>query len=209
MVPQFVFVVPMWDHETIDVINKYASPSPWAAPEIIKIHEDPYDGRRVWNKRRYEHMVHIRNLLLRRVKQINPEFFWSLDSDVLPREDSLVEALRVFGNYDCSAVGMHLYLSMNGRKNSSKGQLANGRLYAELYETELENSYPADVVMASVLMGPRAYKVDYCLDDQGEDVGWSKACKEKDVRFMWAGKALCKHVYKPELLNEIDKRVGF
>ena len=103
---------------------------------------------------------------------------------------------------------MHLYLSANGRQNSSKGQLNNGRLYAALYETELENSYQADVVMASVLMGPRAYQVDYQMDDQGEDVGWSKACKERNVRLMWAGKALCKHVYRPELLNDSRQASG-
>jgi hypothetical protein len=211
LMPHFVFVVPPGDRETKDVIRDSVARSslrPYC--EMLIDNTPPPPPVRRWNRQRFEQMVVLRNQLLKRVRQIGPSYFWSLDSDMLCHYRALAEAREVLDTKDCSAVGMHAYMSMVGREHGSKRQLIGEKSgNARVHDSELGNVYPADVVMASVLMGPKAYLVDYQMDLDGEDTGWAKACKAKGLRFMWAGNALCKHILEPEMLDREDWRVGF
>jgi hypothetical protein len=205
--PEFVFVVPEWDKKTIWEINDCTG----GYVDMIKVDEPPLPDHRNWGPTRVTHLVELRNSLLRRVRQIGPQYFWSLDSDILPRKDALVNALEVFDKRGVDAVGMHLYMSMIGRHHGSKGFLSPGNQLTtrKVEETQLQGVYPTDVVMGSFVARPAAYKIDYQFNKEGEDVGWAIACRDEGLKFMWDARALCKHVMNPANLDKVDERVGF
>lgn len=212
LVPEFVFVVPKEDTADQEVIKQCCGDVKKGGfkVDIIETEEPPRPPRRTWSASRYQHMVILRNTLLRRVRQIGPTYFWSIDSDILAAPDALMYAKAVIDTRDCSAVGMHLYLSMVGRFHSSRAEIVNNHLCnRQVHESMFEGTYPTDAVMASVLMGPKAYNVDYQFHDEGEDVGYSVAAREAGLHFLWCGKALCKHCMEPDALNKFDNRVGF
>lgn len=69
--------------------------------------------------------------------------------------------------------------------------------------------FKVDVIMAIKLMKPQAYNVDYAADTRGEDIGWSINCRNEGLKLGWDGRVTNKHVMLPELLEPVDKRVGF
>jgi hypothetical protein len=63
--------------------------------------------------------------------------------------------------------------------------------------------------MAGVLMGPRAYAIDYRYDTSGEDVRWALNAKAAGVGLWWCASARAKHIMSPEGLDLVDPRVGW
>jgi hypothetical protein len=217
--PEFVFVVPKWDEDTKECISTCldAGANMWKF-DVIETDEPHVPERRephpggYWSRQRLEGMVELRNQLLRRVRQIAPRFFWSLDSDILPAPNALAHAVNSAELHpDCGAVGMHTYMSETGlRIDASRAQLVGNALRGrQVYDSELEGDYPTDVVMGAIVMKPAAYNIDYSYNFQGEDVGWAINCHAAGVKFRWCAPALCKHVMNRGMLNTIDRRIGF
>lgn len=196
----FVFAVPSWDRDTQEVIRGC---KPTA--EIIETKEPQRIDQRTWNSARYEHMAMLRNTVLKAVREIGPEAFWSLDSDILPRQDALVFLLEGLETFD--AVGGHTWMTPLGKDCPSyaglKGDQLVGRIDQEV------GCFPVDVIMATKLMAPAAYDVDYEGHLMGEDVGWSKACARAGVRLGWQAQAIHKHVMSQNALNTFDWRAGW
>jgi hypothetical protein len=161
------------------------------------------DERR-WNPPRYQQMVELRNQLLGAVRDQSPDLFLSLDSDILLHPDQLklmIECLDRFG-----AVGGRCYMTSSGTRFPSWGRLTRD---GNLQRSDSDGTFPVDVIMAIKLMTPAAYNIDYVLDIQGEDIGWSRAATRAGVRLGWDGRTIAKHVLAPHLLTPRDPRVGF
>lgn len=202
--PTYIFVGdPTSDAETFDIIKARA---PEALIGVV-VDGRPTD-RRQWNWRRYARMAELRNLLLSGVRREAPQAFLSLDSDILLHPDSLPPMLAQLDSFGGSygAVGGKCYLSKTGTKAPSWGKLSRSN---KLQRQEASGIMRVDVLMAIKLMGPRAYAVDYQPDTEGEDIGWSKACREAGVALGWVGTVVSKHVMDPSLLDVIDPRVGW
>lgn len=201
--PTFVFVVGDSVDDTFDVISEYSSGyDVW----VRHVSEKPELGQqRVWNQERYTYMAKIRNELLSMVRNIAPDYFLSLDSDILLHPQVLSNLLDT--SLIADAVGGKCYMDITPRVTTSPsyGQLKNGQLYRPDHAGVVQ----ADVLMAIKLMKPKAYKVDYRPDDFGEDLGWSKACGEAGLTLMWDGRICSKHVMQPEFLNQVDDRCGY
>jgi hypothetical protein len=213
MDPEFVFVVSMNDEPTLDLLDRYRRNH---IIETILTDEPERKDERHWDKKRYEHMVVLRNALLHRVRQISPKYFWSLDSDILPSDEALFEVIENFDEFD--AVGMLAYMDPHaggignrwevGRAYASKGDIYQNRLVNRAHQ-EGETTHKVQVIMASKVMKRPAYMVDYRTHVQGEDVGWSLACGEAGLKLGWCPEAVCKHVMSPAALDVYDARVGF
>lgn len=206
--PTFAFVLGTSKDNT-DALAKRAVDK-WSG--TWSVIEDPEnqqirEGReRHWNTVRYGHMVTIRNELLRLVRMLEPEYFLSLDSDILLNPEALECMLESASQFD--AVGGKTFMTPHyvGRQCPSYAMIKRNN---QLHRPDQSGVFKVDVIMAIKLMTPEAYHVDYRPHDQGEDIGWSLACKEKAVTLGWDGRIASKHVMKRGKLEEVDPRVGY
>lgn len=152
---------------------------------------------------RFHRMVELRNALLAEVRAIGPEWFLSLDSDILLHPQSLVNLLESVERFD--AVGGRAYMSA-GTHDPSYGSLVYG---GGLYRPDFTGVAAVDVIMAVKLMMPPAYRVDYEWHHLGEDLGWSIACRRAGLTLGYDGRVANKHLMEREALNRVDPRVGF
>jgi len=203
--PEFLFVVPLADDELLRIIVDGLGAS---SVDLIVTDEDPLAARRDWNDMgRLHHMVDLRSRLLRRVREIQPDLFWSLDSDMLAAPDALEVAIRCLDRESWAAVGMRTFMQPVGTGVASKANLVNGRLVSR--EDVTYGAHRVDVIMGSKLMTPPAYEIDYEFHPKGEDVGWSVSVAAHGLQLGWCAEACVKHVMSPEYLDAIDDRVGF
>lgn len=154
-------------------------------------------------------MVYLRNVLLTRVRERSPHMFLSLDSDILLHEDHVTEMLEtLIGGFD--AVGGKVYLG--GRHLPS---WANYSQNTGLSRHDVDYVLRVDIIMALKLMMPAAYWVDYEYEKNGEDIGWSLACRDRGMRLGFDGRTASKHVMKQvddngrHWTETIDWKVGY
>lgn len=164
---------------------------------------------RDWGLRgRYRRMVELRNILLHRVRARQPEAFLSLDSDMLLHPWAIKGMLEHIEPR--TAVGGKAYMDeYHEERSTSNPSWARLGREGTLQRSDSDGTFPVDVIMAIKLMSPEAYGVDYEMHVQGEDTGWSVACRRAGVRLVWDGRYASKHVMNREMLDVIDQRVGF
>lgn len=181
------------------------------------IEESPYlaPGKRRWGDDGYHRMVGARNRLLELVRAAQPDYFLSADSDILLHPLTLLnlladlenglfpEGLRVFPG----AVGGKAYLSPStSQPCPTYGNLLGSGL---VNRQDSDGLFLVDAIMALKLMGPDAYNIDYEFAVNGEDIGWSMACRRAGIKLAWDGRVASKHVMTPEQLETVDKRIGW
>lgn len=164
--------------------------------------EPAVESEHNWVHERYEHMAGVRNRLLGIVRLHRPEWFWSVDSDVLVHPDTLRSALSLTDRFD--AVGSKCYMTGPERDFPSFGMWHPGAGGISRYDSN--GQFPVDIIMAIKLMSPGAYGVDYAFHHQGEDLGWSFACRDAGLKLGWDGAITSRHVCEPELLDVDDAR---
>ena len=167
---------------------------------------------RDWRQARYGYMVTIRNMLLDQVRDIGPDVFFSIDSDILVADSSIADLLEdLAGGAD--AAGSCTFLSKpKGPKPSHKTPSCarsrpNSALNTRPY---FENAvYRVDVLMAFKAMSPAAYACDYRFHHHGEDIGWSQNCAERGLELVYDTRSVSKHVMSPDALHVVDLRCGY
>lgn len=173
---------------------------------------------REWNWARFERMVELRNTLLGTVRELEPEYFLSLDSDILLHEDAIANMVETIETMPWQAVGGKTYLSPPRINPKTGEELAGCRSHPSwanvtrnggLRRQDAEGVFPCDVIMAIKLMTMPAYGIDYEVHAQGEDTGWSLACAKHGVRVGWDGRVTSKHIMRSEDLDVIDPRCGY
>lgn len=201
--PQYVFEYGDSDDETLEMLQLFRY-----AP-LDDVHEKylQMEEQHDWIDERYIEMAEIRNNLLRKVRAIAPDYFLSLDSDILIAPGVLPNLLETIQTRDCEAVGGKLYMQSVGQFCPSYGIFQNQA--GSFGRPDGEGVWPCDVIMAMKLMSPAAYNVDYVGHFQGEDVGWSHACRLARVKFYWDGRITSKHIMRPAMLDIIDERCGY
>lgn len=196
--PEFVFVCDRRDPSWACI--EMLAPDARIVPCVTTRGRD----ERQWNPRRYVEMASLRNELLRAVRQAKPDAFLSLDSDILLHPAQLGLLLESLQRFD--AVGGRCYMTKTGVKFPSYAMLGKS---GSLQRPDAVGVFEVDVIMAIKLMGPAALEVHYQVDAQGEDIGWSKACRGHGLRLGWDGRVAAKHVMAPYMLELTDARVGF
>lgn len=191
---------PNTDWNTFKIIKDRARDA-----RVIEVVEGRETDRRSWVPDRVEHMVTLRNLLLADVRGYRPEYFLSLDSDVLLHPDGIRTLIDAIGQ-GWDAVGGKCYLSP-GRECPNYAVLHREKV---LHRPDAEGGlFPVDVLMAVKLMSPAAYAVNYTAAKSGEDEGWSTNCRNVGLKLAWDSRVVNKHVMQKEHLDRFDKRVGF
>jgi hypothetical protein len=163
------------------------------ADEIVTDPAHAIRGEHYWDSHRLEHIVTIRNMLLTHVRTIRPEWFLSLDSDVLLHEDALSAMFETLRGSAYSAVGGKTYMCPMGTNAPSYAQVDEDE---RLVRPDSALVAEVDVIMAIKLMLPAAYSVDYQYDARGEDIGWSLACQRRGLTLGWDGRVISTHVMR-------------
>jgi hypothetical protein len=159
---------------------------------------------RFWGPERMNSIVSHRNQLLGLVRELQPDRFLSLDSDILLHPRTVNNLLETSDMYD--AVGGRCFMSPV-RKVSSYGKLDDSRDFKR--GTDGDGVFPVGVIMAIKMMNPYAYEVDYSFHKDGEDISWSRSCRENGLSLGWDGRNINKHVLNRFMLEQVDERVGF
>ena len=203
MKAQYIFAIPSWDTDSLALAKQ------WKAEIIVTEEEKPdRDPRRWVDKQRYNEMADLRNKILRRIRQICPRFYLSLDSDILLAPTALQEMIETYELNEAHAVGGFTFLdSMD--PTCTNFAMWDNELGTKFRRVEAPGQHPVDVIMAIKLMGNLAYNINYQYHDLGEDFGWATAAKRAKVRIFCDGRSPSKHVMQPKWLDIVDKRVGY
>lgn len=165
------------------------------------------EDKRSWTLDRIQHMVYLRNVLLKAVRRLQPDYFLSLDSDILLHHSTINNLINSQQERRWDAIGGKAFMTQRGTHAPSYAMMK--RNSTGLLRSDSTNVMPVDVIMAIKLMTPAAYNVNYEMQRHGEDIGWSLACKAAGLKLGWDGRQANKHVMSVEALQEVDDRVGF
>lgn len=169
---------------------------------------------RNWNEERYAHMASYRNQLLNMVRAAQPDYFLSVDSDILLHPAALLVLLDTIEKTHIVAGGPERFAAVGGKTFLSETSRhittwANLNSQGGLTRQDSNGVFACEAIMALKLMSPDAYNVDYEGHQQGEDIGWSLNCKKAGLALGWDGRICSKHVMNSEQLDRVDRRVGW
>jgi len=205
----FVFEVSPDDTETINCLEawkKYDNRIPYF---YINIREDiPHfqheNNGRQWTISKYENMVSLRNSLLKTVRDINPDYYFSLDSDILLVNPNTIELLIAHIKSGADAVNPLMFMTPFGTMYPSvmtwRSDVPGKAFRQEQYS--LGTYFKSDVIMAAKMMSKKVYSsINYRIHEQGEDVSWSWSCKEAGYNLYCAS-----YIYAPHIMSEVMYR---
>lgn len=204
----FLFVGPSEDFTENGIVSyaDYIKSVHGVTTHFVDSGEPASNGRffsRDWNLDRYEKMVFLRNLLLKKVRKISPLYFWSVDSDILVHPDALKNSIQSCQSFDAVASKTYLGKGTNVPNFAFIGNQVGLRRY------EYKGVCRVDVIMALKLMSLKAYFVDYEVHHKGEDIGWSLKCRKKRVTLGFDGRCASKHIMDPSQIDHYDPRCRY
>lgn len=202
---EYVFALDQGDEETLACIDAHVDLYD-SSYSVSFLPNATNPGIRNWHQpSRLKQMSDLRNQLLGSVRKADPDYFLSLDSDILINPLSLKTCLNELeaGRFD--AMASKVFLSKGGGIINA----ANYTRMKGIMRVDVPYVTRVDVIMAYKLMNRRAYSVDYTFNTLGEDIGWSMECKKNGVSLGYSGEIASKHVMAESELLKIDKRCGY
>jgi hypothetical protein len=193
------------EHETIFVYTDSADNT----LEILTTHQpfallrDDRDGRPVneidghaWGAVKwYEYLSDLRNQLVTTALNMNADYFFSLDSDILLPPGGLQKML----DYAQTHQGV-----ISPAVNMSEHDTAwNTMSWIDPYHPAMATrpvKYPkggqVDIVMAAMLLDRKGLEAEWVSHTQGEDVGFSLDARRKEIPLWWMSNLHCQHVMR-------------
>lgn len=202
----FVFEVSPDDTETIESLKAWKRIDKNIPYFEIKVRDDiPHfeheNNGRQWTISKYLNMVSLRNSLLQTVRDVQPDYYLSLDSDILLTNPNTIELLIAHIKSGADAVNPLMFMTPFGTMYPS---VMNWRIDipTKAYREEkyqLGTYFQSDVIMAAKMMSKDVYNnIDYVVHEQGEDVGWSLSCKQQGFKLYSAS-----YIYAPHIMSEV------
>lgn len=162
-------------------------------------HFEHQNNGRQWTLSKYHNMINMRNSILSKVREYQPDYYFSLDSDVLIENPNTIELLIAHINEGADAVSPLMYMTPVGTNFPSVMS------WREDWKASRDQNYPigtyfqSDVIMAAKMMSKKTYMtLDYEFHQQGEDLGWSKKAKENNLKLYSAS-----YIYAPHIMSEL------
>lgn len=171
VLPEMVCVHTPSDDDTLDALHQEKI-TVLAGPARTR-RRDHIDGH-FWDGTAYKYMALLRNQLLAFVQRQDPDWFFSLDSDILLEAGDLWNmALYMPGDTDAIAPLVDLSSWHGGHYNfMHKTEDSFERRQIDLASTP--NSFVSvDAIMAAMLIKRTAFTVQWQYHPLGEDLGWS------------------------------------
>lgn len=200
----FIFEVSPDDVETIEILELWKTIQKEIPYFNIKVRDDiPHfehdENSRQWTVSKYSNMVSLRNSLLAQVREIEPDYYFSLDSDILLENQNTIELLIAHIKQGADAVSPLMFMTpiydMYPSVMTWKPTASEQAYREERYP--LGTYFKADVIMAAKMMSKNVYNnIDYMVHPQGEDVGWSLECSRKGYGLYSAS-----YIYAPHIMS--------
>lgn len=180
------------DDNTREIIDKYASKV--AEYHYIDCNDLPAFGDR--NPERFTPLAEIRNRLLEKVRELEPDFYFSWDSDIMLPDKALKQLIAD----DKDVVSPYVEL-MPGAPNCVH-KLPSANAFRRIKPIALNypkgSFYPVDICFAIVLMKPVAYNIPYAWHQGGEDYGWGLNVMEAGIQCWLDARIECTHIIKKD-----------
>lgn len=207
----FIFEVSPDDIETISILETWKRIDKTIPHFDIKIRDDishfqHIENGRNWTISKYENMVSLRNSLLTTVRELEPDFYFSLDSDILLTNPNTIELLIAHVKSGADAVNPLMFMTPTGDMYPSTMTWASQKndTAQRLRKYPIGTFFQTDIIMAAKMMSKSVYQnVDYRIHHQGEDVGWSHNAKLKGFKLYCAS-----YIYAPHIMSE-EMYAGF
>lgn len=190
------------DKETHDVLFDWFSSNPKVSSFVLNTisdipHRHHDDGHRYWDGKEYNKMTLMRNALLDTANALEPDFLFSLDSDILLENPDSINRLISYCKPG-TAVSPLMFMTHHGVNYPSVMSWVDkpgGRAFRDLNNYKLGTIFKADIIMAAVMMSPEAYnKTRYQHHHQGEDLGWSFSCYQNNIDLYSVSNLYCPHI---------------
>lgn len=209
----FIFEVSPDDEATVSILEQWRKADNSLGLFDIDVRNDishfaHKDNGRQWTLSKYENMVSLRNSILSKVREISPDYYFSLDSDIILTNPNTIRLLTSHIDDGADAVSPLMFMTPVGTDYPSvmswKKDEPN-RAYRES-QYPLGSYFKSDVIMAAKMMSRSVYEnVDYSVHRQGEDVGWSLSCRQKGYSLYSASYIYSVHVMSELALEDISK----
>ena len=206
----FVFAYTPGSDDTMDIIEQKTREvdALWTYETVT---EGNHSTQRNWGDRgRIETLAGLRNRLLGQARDIEPDYYLSLDSDILvpPWEtfSLLFEGLKQF-----DAVAPLVYLGGGEISNvfyQRQRDIRRRVQKKQFYDTP----QPVEIICAAKLMAPNLFndqRVQYGYHGAGEDIYWSQQATSYGHKLGFDTRVKTKHIMQPEQLDKEDPRVGW
>ena len=209
----FVFETSPDDLETTAMLRRWRAVHPEIPFFEIKEREDvPHfehaENSRQWTMSKYENMVSLRNSLLTTVREIEPDYYFSLDSDIIIKNPATIELLIAHIQDGADAVNPLMFMTPLGTDFPS----VMSWIDKDEYKAKREKKYPlgtyfkSDVIMAAKMMSKKTYQnIDYKIHSQGEDLGWSENASRNGLNLYCASYIYAPHIMHPFSLESFRR----
>lgn len=209
----FIFEASSGDEKTLSILEAWRKYDRSIAHFEIVIRDDiPHfehqNNGRQWTISKYDNMSKLRNHILDRVTEIEPEYYFSLDSDILIENPNTIELLIAHIKQGADAVSPLMFMTPIGNQFPSvmtwREDIPDKAYRKEYYP--LGTYFQSDVIMAAKMMSKNVYKnIRYNIHEQGEDVGWSLNCKHKNYNLFSASYIYAPHIMSPIMYSDFLK----
>lgn len=190
------------DDPTFEVVREL----PQHNVACVYVDEPRGEDVRDWNEVRIQRMVDLRNMLLRFVRLDAPDYFLSLDTDVLLHPDTIGNLIETQVEREWAAVGGYCYLS----EDRGCPSYSNFPAAYVLHRPDLPREQQrCDILMAIILMTEKAWSIDYRFSVHGEDIGHSVAMRSAQLAVGCDARVINKHIMERWQLETIDERCGW
>lgn len=168
------------DPDTYKVIFDWQAKHPEVAhfniiEDAAHKHRAHAPGTRAWRLPDFKKMATMRNTLLEHVRVLQPEVYFSLDSDILISNPHTLETLsRELVNFNAVSPLAYMSPADTRHPNVLSWKRVPGQETIRTGKYPIGTVYKSDIIMAAVMMDPEAYtKSHYVTHPAGEDVGWA------------------------------------
>lgn len=177
---------------------------PWFDVQIHFDKDHRHQSKRQWNMPRWRDMADMRNRLLGYVREIEPHYALSLDTDILLPPNAISTLLEEMLLIGADGISPLMYMTPGGERYPNAMDL-DGKSRVRI-ESE---TFIVPACFAAVLMNERLYQIDYAPHPAGEDLGWANNVADAGLLLALCPSVKAKHVMAREMADSVDPRVGF
>jgi hypothetical protein len=163
-------------------------------------HFEHQNNGRQWTMSKYHNMVSLRNSLLDAVRKYQPDFYFSLDSDILLQNPNTIELLMAHLKDGADAVSPLMYMTPTDNKYPSVMSWKDPEYDLAYRKSKypLGTYFQSDIIMAAKMMSKDVYNnVNYEFHKQGEDLGWCRDAAKKGFKLFSASYIYAPHIMSP------------
>jgi len=209
----FVFIASSKDEKTIKNLISFRNSRPDIKVFEIEfvddiVHFEHEKNSRQWSMSKYYNMVHLRNCLLKKVREIQPDYFFSLDSDILLTNPNTINFLISHIQDGADGVSPLMFMTPNDIMYPSVMNWTDepgGQAFRQ-ENYPIGSYFKSDIIMAAKMMSKTTYQaIDYEMHPQGEDLGWCANAAKSGLQLYCASYIYAPHIMHEQMLDHFIK----